>query len=592
VSQATFPCGTADQANPATAFVIDAAAQALGASWTDLFNGFSGLRLPIETFSALQSEYVQEASALWNKNLTALGEESRAPLTDRRFASTEWHQERHANFNAQLYLLGTRTLLKMAQSLEGDEKICSRLRFAVQQAAAAASPANCFAFNPEALRRAVQTQGQSLSQGIEHFLHDVRKGYVSQTDEGSFEVGQNLACTPGSVVFENDLFQLLQYTPSTAKVFERPLLIVPPCINKYYILDLQANNSLVRYALSEGHQVFMLSWRNPDETMAAVTWDAYIEQGVMQALSVVKAISHQVQINALGFCVGGTLLSTAVAVLSERGEQPVRSLTLLTTLLDFTHTGLLDVFIDESLVQLRELTIGPNSAQQGGLLKAHELASTFSSLRPNELVWNYVVGKYLKGETPPSFDLLYWNADGTHLPGPMACWYLRNTYLENKLIEPAALSVCGTPLHLSAIAVPTYVYASREDHIVPWEGAYLSLQALTGCLDQATFVLGASGHIAGVINPPAQKKRSHWVAPQSSNPIELPPDAAQWLAQAHEQSGSWWPHWQAWLAGHAGRKKSPPKQLGSTQYPVLEPAPGRYVFKRTSDQPDIKDDLR
>jgi len=349
-------------------------------------------------------------------------------------------------------------------------------------------------------------------------------------------------------------------------VYEKPFLLVPPCINKFYILDLQPENSLIRYAVEQGHRVFVVSWRNPDESLREATWDDYIENAAIEAIHTVQEITGSEQINALGFCVGGTILSTALAVLAARGEDPVSSVTLLTTLLDFADTGILGIFIDEPMVQFREMQMG-----QGGLLAGGDLASTFSFLRPNDLVWNYVVGNYLKGETPPPFDLLYWNCDATNLPGPFYAWYLRNTYLENKLAVPGALTVCGEAIDLGAIPAPAYIYGSREDHIVPIDGAYASTQLLKG---KKRFVMGASGHIAGVINPPAKKKRSHWIRDDG----KLPKSHEEWLAGATEHPGSWWTDWSQWLASHAGKQIAAPKTYGrGTQFKAMEPAPGRYV---------------
>jgi len=350
------------------------------------------------------------------------------------------------------------------------------------------------------------------------------------------------------------------------------MLFVPPCINKYYILDLQPDNSFIRYTVEQGHRLFVISWRNADESMARHTWDQYIEDAPIRALHVVREITGAPQVNTLGFCIGGTILATALAVLAARGEKPAASMTLLTAFLDFSDTGVLDLFIDEAMVQLREMTLGPASPHGGGLLKGQELASTFSFLRPNDLVWNYVVGNYLKGETPPPFDLLYWNSDSTNLPGPMYCWYLRNTYLENNLVEPGKLTVCGEKLDLRLIDAPVYVYASREDHIVPWQGAYRNVQVLRG---EKRFVLGASGHIAGVINPPSKNKRSHWTGATA-----LPSDARAWFDKAREHRGSWWPDWATWLEGHAGEWVAAPKAPGSRKYKVIEPAPGRYVKQK------------
>ncbi len=388
-------------------------------------------------------------------------------------------------------------------------------------------------------------------------------------------MGRNLATTPGQVVFEHPLFQLIQYAPSTPNVHQRPLLMVPPCINKYYILDLQPENSLVKYAVDQGNTVFLISWSNPDKSLERTSWDDYVEQGVIRAIDVVQEISGQDKLNLFGFCVGGTIVSTALAVLAARGRQPAASLTLLTSFLDFSDTGVLDVFIDEAQVVLREQTL-----QDGGLMPGRDLASTFSSLRPNDLVWNYVQSNYLKGNEPPPFDLLYWNSDSTNLPGPMFCWYLRNTYLNNSLKEPGKLSVAGVPVDLSQIDAPTFIYGSREDHIVPWMSAFGSMHILNPGKPKANrFVLGASGHIAGVINPAAKGKRSYWVndAPLKAGKAAKPLDAGQWLAGATEQPGSWWPQWAQFLAEHGGKDVKASSKLGNARYQPLEAAPGRYV---------------
>jgi polyhydroxyalkanoate synthase len=561
----------------------DAAAQAFGAQAAESLKAMAALSLPIEALSAVQSDYVQQATALWNQTLAVLAPQkdvghapAMPPLTDRRFAGPAWSDNPAANFTAQMYLLNARTLQKLADGVEGEAKARERLRFAVQQWVAAASPSNYLALNPEAMAKALQTQGESLQVGMQHLVNDLKQGHLSLTDESRFEVGRNVATTEGSVVFENHLFQLIEYKPLSPKVFERPLLVVPPCINKFYILDLQPGNSFVRHAVEQGHRTFVVSWRNATPDMAQLDWDDYIEDAAIRAIEVVQEISGAKTISTLGFCVGGTILATALAVLAARGQKPAASMTLLTTFLDFADTGVLDLFIDETMVQMREMTMGRQSPNGGGLMKGQELASTFSALRPNELVWNYVVGNYLKGETPPPFDLLYWNSDSTNLPGPMYCWYLRNTYLENKLVQPKALKVCGQPLDFGHIDAPSYVYASREDHIVPWQSAYRNLAALSGNGGDTRFVLGASGHIAGVVNPPAQKKRSHWIAAHPTGRE----DADAWFAKAAEHAGSWWSDWADWLKGHAGKQVAAPKATGSRRYPAIEPAPGRYVKQK------------
>ncbi len=556
--------------NPSDPAASAADASAFGAAVGDLMKSFSGLNLPAQQLASLQGDYLKSVTEIWNQSLQHLGGEgAKAPaIGDRRFSASAWLQNPGAAYAAQMYLLNARTLMQMAESVQGDEKTKARIRFAVQQWIDAASPSNYLAFNPEALQKALDTKGESIASGMTQLLQDLQKGHVSQTDESAFEVGRNVATSEGAVVFENELFQLIEYKPLTAKVYERPMLFVPPCINKYYILDLQPENSVIRYTVEQGHRVFVVSWRNPDESLVDKTWDDYIEEGPIRAIRTVQAITGAQTINTLGFCVGGTILSTALAVLAARGEQPAASVTLLTTLLDFSDTGVLDIFVDETAVQLREMTIGEKAPGGPGLLKGKELATTFSFLRPNDLVWNYVVGNYLKGETPPPFDLLYWNGDSTNLPGPMYCWYLRHMYLQNELKKPGALTVCGEKVDLGRIQAPFFVYASREDHIVPWTAAYGSIPLVKG---KKTFVLGASGHIAGVINPPAKGKRSHWTN------AKLPATANEWFASATEHPGSWWPVWSGWLAPQGGKQVAAPKGYGSRQFKTIEPAPGRYV---------------
>ncbi|MDR7331381.1 class I poly(R)-hydroxyalkanoic acid synthase [Roseateles asaccharophilus] len=543
-----------------------------GQAFSDLMQQMAHLpQISPATLAELQADYLKQATALWN---ASLGQGEAPTISDRRFAAPEWRANPAAHFMTQLYLLNGRTLQQMAAAVEADDKTKARIRFAVQQFVDAASPSNFLALNPEAQKLALDSQGETLARGLQHLWGDVQRGHVSQTDESAFEVGKNVATTAGHIVFENELFQLIEYEPLTPEVHQRAFLLVPPCINKYYILDLQPDNSLIRYAVSQGHRVFVVSWRNPDESVRHLGWDDYVEEGAIQAIRVVQAISGQDKINALGFCVGGTILATALAVLAARGEQAAASLTLLTTLLDFEDNGVLDIFVDEAMVRLREATLGVESPKGPQLLHGQELATTFSFLRPNDLVWNYVVGNYLKGEAPPAFDLLYWNGDSTNLPGPMYCWYLRHTYLQNELKQPGKLTVCGEKLDLGAIAAPVYIYGSREDHIVPWTSAYRSTQLLKG---KKRFVLGASGHIAGVINPPPKPgkpaKRSHWVGKGAT----LPADSDAWFASATEHPGSWWPDWSEWLASHAGEKKPAPKTPGNRKFKPIEPAPGRYV---------------
>ncbi|RKP52444.1 class I poly(R)-hydroxyalkanoic acid synthase [Trinickia fusca] len=538
----------------------------------------AGIKLPVaaispERLQQLQADYSRDCLELMNQANAA--DPKAPPLPDRRFSAEAWKTTPAFAYTAAWYLLNARYLQALADAVDTDAKTRERIRFAVQQWTAATSPSNFFALNPEAQKTLLDSHGESLRQGVMNLLADMRRGKISQSDESRFIVGKNLATTEGAVVFENELIQLIQYKPRTASVFERPLLMVPPCINKYYILDLQPESSLVAHALECGHQVYLISWRNVDASQAGKTWDDYMTDGVLAAIDVVKSVSGREQINTFGFCIGGTMIATALAILAARGEHPAASMTLLTAMLDFTDTGVLDVFVDEPHVRMREQTLGGLNGAPPALMRGLEFANAFSFLRPNDLVWNYVVDNYLKGRTPAPFDLLYWNSDSTNLPGPMYVWYLRNTYLENRLREPDALTVCGEAIDLARIDVPTFIYGSRDDHIVPWRTAYASAPLLTG---PQRFVLGASGHIAGVINPPAKGKRSYWA--HEGKEKALPEDPDVWFDQAVEKPGSWWPEWIAWLDQYGGRKVKARAQLGSAEYPVIEPAPGRYVLER------------
>lgn len=524
-----------------------------------------------ETLERLRDDYLSQLGVLWADFMAG----KTPDLSDRRFAAPAWKSNPVSAYSAASYLLNSKFLMALADAVDATPHQKQKIRFGVAQIVDAMSPANFLATNPEAQQKIVDTNGESLTRGLANLLADLQKGYISQTDESAFEVGRNVATTPGQVVFENELFQLIQYSPATPTVHQHPLLMVPPCINKFYILDLQPDNSLVRYAVEQGNTVFLVSWRNPDHTLDKTTWDDYVDTGVIKAIHVVQEISGQQKQNLFGFCIGGTLVGTALAVLQGRGEQPAASVSLMTTLLDFSDTGVLDVFIDEPQLKLREQSMG-----SGGLMPGRDLASTFSSLRPNDLVWNYVQSNYLKGNEPSPFDLLYWNADSTSLPGPMFCWYLRNTYLEDSLKVPRKLTVAGQPVDLSSIAAPAFIYGSRDDHIVPWTAAYASMYLLNpGQAGANRFVLGASGHIAGVINSVAKKKRSYWSNPAADR-LAAPAAAGAWLDGATETAGSWWPEWAAFLAEHGGKQVKAPAKPGKRGYPPIEAAPGRYVKVR------------
>ena len=515
-------------------------------------------------FSELQQNFTQQMAGYWSQLFAQSETPEETP--DRRFSAESWRATPGFDMIRETYLAYSDFLKKSVASAPVDDKAKGHLRYVVGQYLDALSPSNFFATNPEALQLAQETQGRSLVDGMGLFLKDLSKGRVSMTDETAFEVGRNVATTEGAVVFENDLFQLIQYAGRTDQVYSRPLVIIPPCINKFYILDLQPENSFVRYIVEQGHTVFLVSWRNITPEFGKLTWDDYLQSGVIKSLEVALKITRADRVNTLGFCIGGTLLACALAVLAVRQEAKASSLTLLTTMLDFSDTGEIGELVSADGVAAREAAIG-----SGGILHGRELGFIFSSLRANDLIWQYVVNSYLKGKSPPAFDLLYWNSDASNLPGPMFCWYVRNTYLENNLMLPGKTEQCGVKVDLGKIDVPAFVYASREDHIVPWKTAYATKDVLKG---QTTFVLGASGHIAGVINPASKNKRNYWTGDVEKASAE------QWLEKAASVPGSWWPYYSEWLAKYAGEKVAARKKPGNRTYRPLEPAPGRYVKEK------------
>ena len=523
--------------------------------------------VPAERLAQLQGEFQSECTQLGMQLLM------RPPLTfdDRRFAGENWQDPLFGSL-AAYYLLNSRYLVRLVEELKiDDQRSRDRVNFMVEQAIAACAPSNFLASNPDALKRAVETSGASLVTGLLQLAEDIKDGKLRHSDRTDFVVGRDLATTPGNVVFENDLFQLIQYLPQSETQYSVPMLIVPPAINKYYILDLRPDNSLVRNALAAGHAVYLMSWRNIGPSQAHRTWDDYLQHGVITAVRTVRAIAGERKVNCLGYCVGGTLLTSALAVLAARGDTDIASLTLLTTFLDFMDTGAVGLFIDEGMVSHHERTIGGKGGPVA-IFRGEDMANTFSLLRPNELWWNYSIDKYLKGIKPQAFDLLFWNNDSTNLPGPMYCWYLRHTYLQNDL-KSGDIECCGVKLDFSKVTAPAYILGTEEDHIVPWQSAYVSAHQLGG---KARFVLGASGHIAGVINPPAKKKRSYQIND------ELPATPEAWLENAQTQPGSWWPDWYQWLEQVSGERKPAVTVCGNAEYPVLEPAPGRYLVEKAS----------
>lgn len=486
---------------------------------------------------------------------------------DKRFSSDAWQSNTPFRNLAESYLGISRLALEAIDAADLPAHSKHRMKFFMGQYFDAVSPANFLMTNPDAMQAALKSHGETLRAGIENLKSDMAKGHISMTDESVFHVGKNIAVTPGSVVFENDIFQLLQYAPQTDDVYVRPLLMVPPCINKFYILDLRPDNSFIEYAVQQGFTVFVMSWRNVNARFGNLTWDDYLLHGVIKAIDTVRVITNVEKINTLGFCVGGTMLASALAVLRRMGHDVVESSTFLTTFLDFSEVGDIDAYVDEAFVKRRHSEVG-----EGGIVNGAELAFAFSSLRANDLVWNYVSSNYLQGKKPPPFDLLFWNGDSTNLPGPWYCYYLQNTYFENNLVKPDKLNMCGVPVDLSYVDMPAFVFAAREDHIVPWRTAFASTRYLGGAVQ---FILGAAGHIAGVVNPASKNKRSYWTDGNGKAA-----DAKQWLETSTENPGSWWPYWTAWLSEKSGRKIAARTSLGNAEFPPIEPAPGRYVREK------------
>ena len=513
---------------------------------------------------AVKPELMQSAATQW---LSPTSDVSAIAAKDRRFRSPSWQSQAYFMELRDQYLRSAAFWRELVAGADLEERERHRAKFFLEQMLDATAPCNFFMTNPEAIEKALETHGESLKHGLENLKHDIDQGRIAMTDETVFKVGENLATTPGQVVFRNDLIELLHYTPTQKTVHQRPLLIVPPCINKFYILDLKPENSFVAHAVAQGFDVYLLSWRNIPDELKTLTWEDYLEQGVLTAIDEVRDHASVDTINALGFCVGGTILASCLAVLAARGELHdfVESATYLTTLLDFNEPGDIKAYLGESTYKLRVQSLGEDGSK--ALMSGAELAQSFASLRANDLIWNYVVNNYLKGQDPPAFDLLYWNGDSTNLPGPMYLYYLRNFYLDNKLIVPDELEMLGEPIDLARVDIATYVYCSREDHIVPWGSAFSSAQLWGG---EVEFVLGASGHIAGVVNPPGPKKRSYWTGQWPA----VSPTA--WDEKSTETLGSWWPHWYEWLATRSGKKVAAKKPVKSK----LGAAPGRYVLEK------------
>jgi polyhydroxyalkanoate synthase len=485
---------------------------------------------------------------------------------DKRFAAPEWHTNPAYRTLQQVYLLASDWLLEQGNVDDMDEAEQQRITFHLRQFVDAMSPTLILMSNPAALRKAIETGGASLAAGATNLLADLQAGRLSMVDADAFAPGRNLALTPGKVVHRNRLIELIQYTPTTEKVHKTPLLILPPWINKYYILDMQPRNSLVRYLVEQGFTVFLISWKNPDASMDEIGIEDYIDLGPVEASNVVREITGSPTLNAMGYCIGGTLLTMTLAVLAAKGDERFNSASFMVSLQDFSRVGDTAVFMDEPGLDLIE-----QQMMERGYLDSREMSNMFNLLRSNDLIWANVVNNYLMGNKPPAFDLLYWNSDGTRMARAAHSWYLRNTYVENNLIKPGQITLKGEALDLSRIRQDTYAVGTEKDHIVPWDAAWRITQLFGG---NVRFVRASSGHIAGIINPPGGKG-TYW----TREPGEAASSPEEWLESASRHEGSWWPDWTAWLAARSGRKGTPPA-LGSAKHPPLEDAPGTYVLEK------------
>lgn len=532
-----------------------------------------------EQMIQMQVNLYQSYLKLWsNMAERMMGNENVEPAVvptrgDHRFKAEEWTNNAVFDFIKQSYLLTSNWVIENVQNTQGmDDEEKNKVDFYTRQFLDALSPTNFPLTNPEVLKKTIETNGDNLIKGLENLLNDLQRGdgklRISMTDYDAFEVGKNIATTEGAVVFENRMFQLIQYTPKGPRVHERPLLIAPPFINRYYILDLQKKNSFVRYCVEECEQnTFMISWKNPDESYAEVGWEEYAEEGILEAVNQVMQVTGSKDVNAIGYCIGGTLLSSVLAALAKKKDNRIHSATFFTTLMDFTDAGEIKVFIDEEQVQ------GIEKRMEKGYLDGSEMAATFAMLRSNDLIWSFMINNYMLGQDPFPFDLLYWNDDPTRLPRKMHSYYLRNMYLQNNLVKKDKLSVLGEKIDLTQLDLPIYMVGAINDHITPWQSCFAPLSSMKS--KDITFTLGKAGHVAGVACPPGNPKRAFW-----SGKVTKSSTAEAWLEKQEMQNDSWWTGWKDWIAERAGKKVPSPKALGGTKNKVVEPAPGRYVRER------------
>jgi len=544
-------------------------AQAFFQAWTQLL---------ADPFRLAESnmKFWQDSMVLWQSTmLKMMGQDSKAVAApqpgDRRFKHDDWQQNFLYDYVKQSYLIAARHLHQTLGHVEGlDPHTAKKVDFYTRQYIDAVSPSNFLLTNPEVMRETVASGGQNLVKGLNNLLDDLARSSGGQvrmrmTDENAFKLGVNIATTPGKVVFQNDLIQLIQYYPANGPVFRRPLLVIPPWINKYYILDLREKNSFVKWAVEQGHTVFVVSWVNPDGKLAHKRFDDYLAEGVLAALDAIERATGERETNVVGYCLGGTLLACALGYLAQKKDERIASATFLASMIDFSEAGELEVFIDEQQVAALEKRM-----KERGYLEGSEMATTFNMLRSNDLIWSFVVNNYLLGRDPFPFDLLYWNSDSTRMPAAMHSFYLRNLYIKNLLAKPGGIELGGVAIDLTRVRTPLYFASTVEDHIAPWRSTYAGAKLFTS---PVRFVLGGSGHIAGIVNPPAGNKYSYWTNPK------LPEKPEQWQKSASQHPGSWWPDWAGWVAQHGG-DKVPERIPGKGKLKAIEDAPGAYARMR------------
>jgi polyhydroxyalkanoate synthase len=528
---------------------------------------------PQKFWSAQQGYWQKWTDILHHSALKALGKDSEDIMKpekgDRRFKSEEWQENALFDFIKQSYLLTCQWMDDAVRNTQGlDEEKKEKLAFHTRLFTNALSPSNFLMTNPDVLKETLNTGGENLVKGLENLVKDLERGQgelkISMTDYDAFKLGKNIATTPGHVVYQNDLIQLIQYEPSTKKVHKTPLLIVPPWINKYYILDLRPDNSFIKWALDQGHTVFTISWVNPDANLAQKRFENYMNEGILDALAQIENITEEKQTNLIGYCLGGTLLAVTLAYLAAKGEEErIKSATFLTTLLDFEQAGEMKLFLDDEQLEMMNRAMA-----ETGVFEGKNLQKTFSLLRSNDLIWSFVVNNYLMGKEPFPFDLLYWNDDSTNMPAAMHSFYLRKMYRDNMLTKPGGIRMNDVDIDLKRVQTPAYFLSTREDHIAPWKATYAGTHLFSG---PTSFTLAASGHIAGVINPPKKNKYCYWTAD------ERPASPDDWMNTTTEHEGSWWPHWKEWIKTHAGPKTTEPRKVKNP----LEPAPGSYVMVKS-----------